>query len=209
MEATEKSNQTNQIKIEKLCFSCKNKTTKKCVKCEAAYYCTKECQVKDWSIHKLICDYSLFPNKKAEKSVMGILLPETGTKPIIVEVPLEFTSYLGESFYRTKSENFILKKTGMVIKEVSYHYITENRSKPNRKLKNTLLFEFRDNFFNDGSLPNTTIREITKHQMTHDWRGPVLITKMIGKPSEKMPDYIDIELNDFIDVIDYLKWYGS
>jgi hypothetical protein len=32
---------------------------------------------------------------------------------------------------------------------------------------------------------------------------------MIGKPSEKMPDYIDIELNDFIDVIDYLKWYGS
>ena len=141
---------------------------------------------------------------------MTMLLPETGSKPIIVEVPLEFNSYQGENFYEAKIDSFVIKPgSSRYPGEIDIHYVSENRSKPNRKLKNTLLVRFRDNFFNDGSLPNTTVREITKNQMTHDWRGPVLITKMRGKNLINMPSYIDIELEDFIDVIDYLKWYGS
>ena len=40
-----------------LCSFCGEKASLKCAKCEYGYYCTRECQVKDWkhANHKQIC----------------------------------------------------------------------------------------------------------------------------------------------------------
>ena len=44
-------------KIEKECASCHiNGSTKECP-CKQVYYCSKECQKKDWHIHKSICNF--------------------------------------------------------------------------------------------------------------------------------------------------------
>ncbi len=39
------------------CYNCKsiNKKLKKCSKCKVAYYCSPECQKKDWNRHKKLC----------------------------------------------------------------------------------------------------------------------------------------------------------
>lgn len=40
---------------ENLCGLCESEAIKKCSKCEAVFYCTRECQVKDWARHKVNC----------------------------------------------------------------------------------------------------------------------------------------------------------
>ncbi|XP_051174449.1 zinc finger MYND domain-containing protein 10 [Leptopilina boulardi] len=39
----------------KKCFLCKNTAKKRCSKCKEAWYCDRECQVKDWNNHKDFC----------------------------------------------------------------------------------------------------------------------------------------------------------
>ncbi|XP_037031125.1 zinc finger MYND domain-containing protein 10 homolog [Bradysia coprophila] len=40
---------------ENLCGNCGKQAEKKCSKCEAVYYCCRECQVENWSVHKNQC----------------------------------------------------------------------------------------------------------------------------------------------------------
>ncbi|XP_043525228.1 zinc finger MYND domain-containing protein 10 isoform X1 [Frieseomelitta varia] len=40
----------------KECFLCHEEAKKRCSKCKEAWYCGRECQVKDWVKHKNICD---------------------------------------------------------------------------------------------------------------------------------------------------------
>ncbi|RLU18456.1 hypothetical protein DMN91_008813 [Ooceraea biroi] len=40
----------------KRCFSCQEPSKKRCSKCKEAWYCSRQCQVKDWENHKKICD---------------------------------------------------------------------------------------------------------------------------------------------------------
>ncbi len=39
----------------KCCGNCKKEAIKKCSRCEAVYYCCRECQVNDWPNHKGLC----------------------------------------------------------------------------------------------------------------------------------------------------------
>ncbi|KAK2583290.1 hypothetical protein KPH14_009294 [Odynerus spinipes] len=40
----------------KKCFLCQEQAKKRCSKCREAWYCGRECQVKDWTKHKDICE---------------------------------------------------------------------------------------------------------------------------------------------------------
>lgn len=40
---------------ENVCGNCNKKADKKCSKCEAVYYCCRECQVENWPVHKSQC----------------------------------------------------------------------------------------------------------------------------------------------------------
>jgi hypothetical protein len=42
--------------MERFCQNCQSPTaTKKCSKCVNMYYCSKECQIKHWPLHKYLC----------------------------------------------------------------------------------------------------------------------------------------------------------
>ena len=43
------------ITVENLCVVCGQKALKHCGKCNLAQYCTRECQEKDWTLHKFTC----------------------------------------------------------------------------------------------------------------------------------------------------------
>lgn len=43
------------------CTVCYKENTKVCAKCHQSYYCSKECQVKNWSDHKMVCNNSSSP----------------------------------------------------------------------------------------------------------------------------------------------------
>lgn len=44
------------------CSGCGGVGKSKCAKCENVYYCSRECQVKDWKIHKSVCDREKSPH---------------------------------------------------------------------------------------------------------------------------------------------------
>ena len=53
---------SNLFVVKGKCFCGKNKKLKKCSKCNAVYYCSTECQLKDWKVqHKKLCH--LYPTK--------------------------------------------------------------------------------------------------------------------------------------------------
>ncbi len=43
-------------KLSKVCVLCTAKAQKKCSQCKQVYYCTQNCQQKDWKSHKLLCN---------------------------------------------------------------------------------------------------------------------------------------------------------
>ena len=43
-------------KLKKTCHLCKSKTNLSCGNCRIVYYCSKDCQKKDWKNHKLVCN---------------------------------------------------------------------------------------------------------------------------------------------------------
>jgi hypothetical protein len=174
----------------------------RCSKCQLVYYCSRNCQSKDWSFHKLIC--MPLPKKVKEKSVYAIFFPHYSKKPSIVEVGMELC-WLGEP---GQEENV-------------YTYIPnlDIMSDSNTKLKNVLLpyagrkimREYTDTlelkFSIDETLPpNECLKKITKGKAPINWRGNLLLLKYKGKDLEadKYPKYMDIDarvLNDFIEAL--------
>ncbi len=49
---------TMLIKQKYICNYCMKEFNEsfRCSRCKKAYYCGKECQVKDWTIHKILCN---------------------------------------------------------------------------------------------------------------------------------------------------------
>lgn len=49
--------QPNNLPKYKKCFLCSSQENKlkKCASCKSAYYCSKECQMLHWKIHKIVC----------------------------------------------------------------------------------------------------------------------------------------------------------
>lgn len=51
-----KEEEKAEKKAEDTCRVCKKENVKsKCAKCKKIYYCSRDCQIKDWKEHKLVC----------------------------------------------------------------------------------------------------------------------------------------------------------
>ena len=83
-------NEERMPKPEKPCWTCQTLTTKTCSKCSFARYCNKDCQKKDWDLHKFFC--ASFPGLKnlqenpEDEICIGLLLPESSPLPVFVRV---------------------------------------------------------------------------------------------------------------------------
>jgi hypothetical protein len=188
------------------CLVCKKQTTKCCQKCNCVFYCSRECQVKDWIIHKHYCQSLPIPPKvNGKNSVIGVLLDENAPNPKFVHVPLMYVESYGEKLLVTNKELFL--KTN----QVSRYWLEYNPLKDNKLLGNTLLFQYRDNFFNDGSQVNKCVKKLCADKNPHDWRGPMLITKSKGYITQNFSSegFLDVKLTDFSDIIDFFLYYGS
>ncbi len=64
--------------------------------------------------------------------------------------------------------------------EMGKSFMKVNSVKGNRRLPNTLMFLYRDNFLNDGSVRNECIRKMVGAAPPHPWAGPVLVIKYKG-----------------------------
>jgi hypothetical protein len=192
-------------KSESACLVCSELTAKSCTSCKCSYYCSRECQQKDWPLHKFICTSLPLPVKRStSSSVYGILLDEDSLKPKFIEVQLKTTSVF---------ENQSVEEVDLVPflgpNDYGLHQMPRNVVNPSRKMRNTLVFRFRDAFLYDGSKPNKCIQKMTKNRQFHDWRGPIVVLKSAGTNLYVNTSYMDIESSDVADLIDYFLFYGN
>jgi hypothetical protein len=190
------------------CIFCKvNIGSKKCSRCKVACYCDKNCQINDWPVHKFFCGSLPFPKpaaRKSGKTVRAVYLPELSGDPVLINLPIinDFIEdgYEEVWFERPELENYL----GEGI--YGRNWMPLNPLKKTRKIADTIEFKYRENFLHDGSKLNQCVQKITQNRSFYDWKGPIIVTRYRGKGAEG--DYLDLEEHDFLDIIDYLLWYG-
>jgi hypothetical protein len=244
--------------IDSTCSVCYKEDTKKCGKCGKFFYCGKECQIKDWPQHKLICNSinkpieDLVSTKKAQakcvvcfkltnlscskcglnfcgkscqdqewskhkhfcdslpvsiknsnnESVWAFLFPENSEKVIQIQVPI-IIEYFEEELLSLPQLNEFIGSCG------ASSYMPRNPYNKDRLISDMLLIHYRDTFLIDGSKSNLCIKVLTQGRNPHDWRGPVVVMKAKGTNIYESNDYIDIKVEDFLNIVDYFLWYGS
>lgn len=199
---------TNQ-ETKKPCNTCDTLTSKNCSKCKIVHYCNRSCQANDWAVHKFFCASLPFPVvpkstdqnhniiNYEKKAITGILFNENSTVPELIKIPLSI-----------KFENMMLPATDKYMGAPESHNYMQSNPFTKRNLKDTLVILFRDNFLNDGSLPNKCIQNLSKGINDYPWKGPVIVIKMKGLEVYQNI-YEDMNVKDFKDVIDYFCWYGK
>ncbi|KAI1701173.1 MYND finger domain-containing protein [Ditylenchus destructor] len=187
------------------CAQCKELASKRCAKChnangESVYYCSKECQHKNWTSHKHFCGIALPCNviPEGKRTSRGILLPVDGTKPIFVDVPVGACT----------EDPFLF--TPSIDKEGELFYSDRrflNRSWRSRQLFGHMLnFVFRDSFIKDGSKLNQCVQTLTNGKAPFQWRGPILVLKYTDDTNEEP---LDVKLKDASDIVDQFLFYGA
>ncbi|KAH0362828.1 hypothetical protein KCU65_g7791, partial [Aureobasidium melanogenum] len=147
-----------------LCVVC-SKPGKRCAGCENIRYCGAECQKADWKIHKLVCrTFKAARDAPGPDMVRVLEFPIDDTKPKFSWMPVD-----GALFSKPETGDYF----GADERVPSMQSITSD-PKTGKLLPQTIAFLFRDNFLNDGSLPNKYVYHLTNGRPLNPIRGPIL-----------------------------------
>jgi hypothetical protein len=187
------------------CRACESEAAKKCAKCKTVKYCGKECQTKDWPIHKYICDSLPFPpkNESSLRTVYCFLLPENGDKIQVIQVELERElDPISKKYYdKPKLEQYM----GRDLED----YIPR-ASKRKDAVYSINLIIMRKNLEyenDDGSVTNKLAKKLTNNQVSYDWKGPLVAMKFADVDKSNSNDllkFVDIDAKDLKNMVELL-----
>jgi hypothetical protein len=196
----------------RLCTLCDQGNAQFCGRCKSACYCSKECQKADWSTHKLLCTaFSKFDvsGRPTDEHVRAVLFPVNKQKPQLIWLHCKWHTgdYGGDSDEwqfpnRDTLKVFLGPDTYLKQLPVTYNSMLK------RGLRNTVNICYRDTFFEDGSVVNSSVAAITttKPGQYHEWRGAVIA---YGKRGSGMEPHAckDLDMSDFRHITDYFLSY--
>lgn len=195
--------------------------------------CSTEWQKKDWRSHKLLCGaITQQPARPSENHARGISFPADREDPQLVWVSCHRVQDPRNADTILGIENPEVPRVLEVDQEaVEKEYLGDlgdiEHVRWNLHLQKVtprlLLFYFRDNFYNDGSVPTASLaRTVRPHGSDNrDWRGPLLVVAIAVAPSihsfqdlERQGvtgggkiELADVTLGDLCGVIDYSLGY--
>ncbi|OCL02932.1 hypothetical protein AOQ84DRAFT_164543 [Glonium stellatum] len=192
------------------CVICNGSDAKFCSLCHSISYCSPECQKPDWPLHKMICKtFTTLPLRPSPSHKLAILFPVDSKDPQLIWIKCErhvddedgIAWEMPDTQHLLEIENLDLK----------YQHAREFKSITRSVLRGfnlsyTVQVICRETFLIDGSTPNVCVRHTTKGQMTHDWRGPIVVTRQPGTAIDPL-FYEDIKAGDFRVAIDYFLSY--
>jgi len=215
----------NEVGSVKVCTGCRKETSscKDCSLCSGVPYCGKECQKKDWYIHKIFCGLngqvpSSQPNDSGETTVIkAFLFPEGSDTPRFVNLPLtwvegdedditdtgynklDVSEFIPGITEKIRSDMF----TDLAIRSLqqAYHvivkgdFMVDGHSKINICALN--LFKKYEKMSKSGALSTPT---------DPYWRNNIIVVKA---EAGKEDSYQDIGIADATEVVKFLYKYTS
>lgn len=191
---------------EHICTLCEKPGARACARCKSSHYCSKECQVDDWSIHKLLCaSFSTFDmsTRPSKTHLRAIVFPQDQPKPQVTWIDCPWQDNIGDGVrWQNPNEEPFLGSVGSTV-------LIQTDSLLQKRLQDTVSISYRDTFLVDGSKPNKSIVSIlaTLPGQSHDWRGPIVA---IGKQGVSFDPSAcrDLDMSDFRYICDHLISYG-
>ena len=208
---------TSAVGSWKVCTNCRVKSgsCKDCSVCSIVPYCTKECQRKDWRIHKHFCglhvQLPLSHNEGAAEAVKAFLLPESSETPMFVNLPLvrvegDEDDITSTSYKELNCHEFITDVTG----EIRSDMFTDMSIRSLPQAYNVI---YKMDFLDDGSKKNLCILNLFKKYEKKTgsvvepkdpyWRNNILVVK--AKPGgTETNSYQDMSIADATEVVKFL-----
>jgi hypothetical protein len=196
------------------CVMCSRPATMMCKRCRCQIYCSRQCQTKDWRIHKLLCSsrqqFETPPHKDARRAIV-FEENEPTVKFIWVTIQLkrdddpddpgEWESPILEEYFGPGQAGHCQPYYNNVIRS--------------RRLKEHIDLRFREDFLHDGSRPNKAVAA-TVGAMTPVWCGPLIALRQKNTylDSKRIflnpsPGYGHMDMGCLREVVDYLTTYGG
>lgn len=169
-----------------LCDECDNEGPLRCVGCGSGWYCSKECQKKAWSLHKILCksvkEFQDRPEAEepGEKYTRAIYFhPDEGAPRFVWLKTMNkdgeygqpcLTACPGALAAINEKEAESGENIGMTDMSIRHNYALA------RPLPYNLFLSYRENFLHDGSTHNMAIDKIivSHSPHLHAWRGPMI-----------------------------------
>lgn len=148
----------------KSCIWCGNEDTEICKGCQDARYCSKQCQKKDWPVHKLVCSkFAAARDSPGDNYYRCLYFPTDGSGPNFVWLHFETVlAWSPEAKALLDNVNFAgsgaTMDTGL-----------------GRELGYNLNICYRSAFLGDGSLTNKSIAKLAGVMNSDRFRGPFLV----------------------------------
>ena len=191
-----------------ICVMCNQPATQRCTQCRSQIYCSKRCQKSDWRVHKLLCSsYQQFqtpPHKTARRAIVFEQNePVVKFKWVTIE-----TKYIDDpddpSYEDANLEEYFGPGQSGKCTPYSDNVIRD------RRLRNIIDLRARDCFLFDGSLPNQGVAAVAPAVGGNVWCGPLIALKWDtgGYNISENPKFLDMEMGDLREVVDYLVTYG-
>jgi hypothetical protein len=195
-----------------ICEICSKKTNQCCKTCNQARYCSKTCQKKDRSIHRLLCyeakSYSdnHRPASPDPKTVYrrAIFLYAVYSWPEFVWVEMRLHNFKSREslVWLPTLEPFGMTPQGIAVDAIGKNLRTRRALSPYIKIS------YLKNFLNDGSSTNK-ITDILSADRAEDgsanWRGPILFVGKYGVDQEPLALSSDLQVSDLRHIVDWMQ----
>ncbi|KAL7784097.1 hypothetical protein V8C37DRAFT_396383 [Trichoderma ceciliae] len=200
------------------CIMCNKSPANRCMQCHSSYYCSKECQVSDWSSHRLLCkSFSTQAPRPSPDYRRAILFPVNHNKPRMIWLPCErkIDEDFGHSVAYESLNPYPHLGTDRPISgstRIEHNPIRDRNlgrgfaAYAIRKEGYAVNLLHRGAFLIDGSALNKSILTSVGESgiIPHEWRGSIIAVR--ERPFEC---YEDIALADFRHIIDYMRSYDT
>ena len=178
------------------CIICNKEGAKFCQECHSASYCSRQCQIRDFPTHKLLCsEFKEYRDKPHEHMKRGIIFHEAENPPQWVWIKSESKD---ESQHAILEHHLVASSHGPT--KVQYISIEHNRSRK-RALQDTLTIIHCDKDVQGALGPNRSIQALGNGATASPWYGPVIVMKKLGLETDPGV-YGDMDLTAYRDVVD-------